>query len=164
VNLTALTTQQLTQIATTIQVVSSLAGGAASFIAGQKNADRAREEAAINEGRLRRERRILAARAQVAFGASGAQVGTGTPLELLADEAARRESDALLIRRTGAIQAGIFEQQGLLGLSTGFFGASSVLIEAEAKRLQLESEKRQTKAQFGFEEQDETEEEPEFNQ
>ena len=103
--------------ATAFSAAASLAGGAFGLVQGlqnasiqRQNARAAKEQAAAREEQLRRDRarRIGTIRAQI-----GAQGGTieGSPLDILADEAAEAELDARLVRFGGQVQARDFRNQ-----------------------------------------------------
>jgi len=76
-----------------------------AFRQGQANADAAGYNARvgeINKGFALRDQerkaQVAAGRAKAAYGASGVQLGTGSPLDVLADAASQSEYDKLKIR------------------------------------------------------------------
>lgn len=71
---------------------------------GERNAQAELQRAEAEEVRFRRDRQRRSAATRAAFGAAGVQV-EGTPLEVLADQAAEAEEDALLIRLGGLTAA-----------------------------------------------------------
>lgn len=97
---------------TAVSAVGEVAGGKAAYKAGMYDAAVAEEsarlsslEGAYEEGRIRREERALSGEAVAAMGASGVQLGTGSALELLRENAYNSEYDALAARWNAASQA-----------------------------------------------------------
>jgi len=71
---------------------------------GEQNAKTAEATAAAEETRMRRDRARRLAASAAKFGASGVQL-TGSPLEVLANEASENEEAALLVRYGGQVEA-----------------------------------------------------------
>jgi hypothetical protein len=82
----------------------------------QRNARQAELNAMARERRSRREARREMGRTRAAFGASGVQLGGGTPLDVLADQAMELEQNILLEQFQGESQATQFRTQSA-GLS-----------------------------------------------
>lgn len=79
-------------------------------IAEQQARD-ASERGFVEEEALRRKAHILKGQQRAAFGASGLDTGTGTPLDVLADTAYLSESDAATIRYNAQQERYGFESQ-----------------------------------------------------
>ena len=151
-------------------IASGVGGGISSIAAGQnqqanaefqadlarRNARSAQGAAAAREGQSRRAARRPAGRTRAAIGAAGL-ARSGTPLDLLADQAAEQELDALTIRAQGAsVAGGQRARAGLLsargdqaaraGLVSGATQAAGGLLSAEG---QLQSEGASLFPSFG---------------
>lgn len=70
----------------------------------ENEATAARNMAAFEENRHRRATARLLSSQRAAFGASGVESGSGTPLAVLGESAEQAELDALAIRRAGTVQ------------------------------------------------------------
>lgn len=92
----------------------------------ERNAAAAEQQAAAEEMRLRRDRARRLGLTRAGFGAAGVQLA-GTPLDVLADEAAEAEEEALLVRFRGRVGA----QEARL---RGGMEARSQTIAAQAAR------------------------------
>ena len=99
--------------------VVAVGGGIAAKKQGKAQAQLAEQSGEIGADRARREgRRSIADRA-ARFGASGVVVGTGSTLDVLADEAAEVEEQALVRAFSGDIGASGLRGQAGLALATG---------------------------------------------
>jgi len=126
-----------------IGAAAGIAGGVSSITqgrdqadaieaAGQYNAALALQETAVAEERLRRDRERRLGALRAAIGGRGVQL-TGSPLAILADQAAEAEEEALLVRfqgvqRAQAIQYGASYEASLAksqGLAQGILGFGS---------------------------------------
>lgn len=124
----------VTAVGTGISVASSLAMADQQRAVAKANAKAATQRAAIEEQRLREDRRRKLATARAKYGASGVSM-TGSPLDVMADQFATAEQDALLVRYGGAAEAGRSLMEGSLAaaqstgqaIGAGFSGASSIL-------------------------------------
>jgi len=105
----------------TIFAIAAAAGTGISAIASysayqqqakvaESNADAASAAARAEEQRLRRDRARRMGSIRAAYGAAGVQA-TGTPLEVLGDQAMEAELDALAVRYGGAVRSRNFENQ-----------------------------------------------------
>lgn len=79
---------------------------------------------------------------KVMFAASGVDVGTGTPLDVMSDEASKGKLDALTLRYGGLVQglrdtsAGtLAESQGSAAATAGYLGAGATLLTGAGKTL-----------------------------
>ena len=104
----------------------------------EQNAQQQRAVAALEAERHQRETGRRLGAISAAIGASGATFA-GTPLLVLADEAAEAEENRLLIllggeaaARSSEAQAAAFRQQGRNQLVSGIFGAGSTLLTTGA--------------------------------
>lgn len=117
-----------------VGAVSSIQQGRAAKRVGEQNAQLALGRAKLEEARFRRDQRRRLGRIRAGIGARGITV-EGSPLALLADQAAEIEEDALLIRFGGDVAAaeartrgsfakaaGISRGLSLLGTAAGFAG------------------------------------------
>lgn len=102
-----------------MQGVGSIMGGIAANRAGKftRKAMRVNERNAYGDGeeqasRIRDAARIEMGRQMVAQGASGFQMGTGSPLDALRESAINREVDLATIRRQTKMKGDGFVQQG----------------------------------------------------
>lgn len=113
---------------------------------GERNAQAILAQAGAEETRLRRDRARRLGATRAAFGAAGVQV-EGTPLDVLADQVATAEEEALLIRHGGVvgaenariggairardqrIAAGQAKQQGATSLLGAGFSIGETLLE-----------------------------------
>lgn len=99
--------------ATAVSAVGSIKGGNAEYKAGmyeaaadEENARFSELDGAYEESKIRREERQTSGDAIAAMGAGGGvQLGTGSALELLRENAYNSEFDALSARYTAATQA-----------------------------------------------------------
>ena len=108
------------ELAAIAAITSAVGGGIsaiAGYTAGMRDSDRAEKNAAsvqlaanAEEERLRRDRVRRMGAIRAAYGAAGVQM-TGTPLEVLGDQAMEAELDALTVRHGGRVQAESFEDQ-----------------------------------------------------
>jgi len=125
-----------------IGLVGSLASGVVAIGSavvaskqGRERAELAEQAGGIEADRVRREGRRSKADRAVRFGASGAVLGTGSTLDVLADEAAEIEEEALLRAFGGDLTAanlraqagqtlasGIITGIGSFGTAVGFAG------------------------------------------
>lgn len=90
-------------VLTGISAVAGFAQNLRQADAEEANADYAREAAKAEEQRLRRDRSRRIGATAAAFGAAGVTF-QGTPMDVLADEAALAEEDALLVRAGGELR------------------------------------------------------------
>lgn len=135
-----------------VAAVAALAfgGGAAQFVQaaqtarfqrrlGERNAQEATARAKAEEGRFRRASGRALGRQQAIFAAQGGGL-LGSPLDVLADQAADAEESALLIRAGGAAEAararftgGIQEREAFIGgfgsLLGGVTRGASLLVQ-----------------------------------
>lgn len=93
--------------------------------AGEFNAAAHIEAAGIREGQQRYADRVAMARGRALVGASGVDVTSGSPLDVMAENARQAELDALIIRRGGALEAETSRK--------------SAALEAEAQRRQAQA-------------------------
>ena len=130
-------------------VISSIVGAISAIDAGNEqkkaldyNADvmdaqaqSERDAATFEENRQREANAKLRARQRVAYLSSGVDLGEGTPLETLGDQAGKMEMDAMAIRYNGEIkakqsssQANIYRMQGVQAQKAGYTNAGSSLM------------------------------------
>jgi hypothetical protein len=91
-------------------------GGAISDINANiatQNAALARIDAKAEETRVRKSAEKLKGTQRAAFAASGVELGTGSPLLVLADTAREAEIEALTVRNRGEIKATGFEREAV---------------------------------------------------
>lgn len=111
----------------------------------QNLADRNARQAALNaqvrEQRSRRQAERASGRTRAAFGASGVRLGSGTPLDVLADQAMELEQNILLERFGGQQQAASFQARSegfdaqadrINPLASGAFAAGGSLLTSVA--------------------------------
>lgn len=115
-----------------ISAASSIAGGVSAQQAGQAEAKRLREAGQIEAADRRRQTSRLLARQTVAFAASGIDVGTGTPLQVLADTVAEEELAALRIEAGRTAQAESAEFRGDQALIQGVTGGITTVLGSAA--------------------------------
>lgn len=121
---------------------AAIAGGVGAYQQGrylqrvsEENARMTREAARINEQRLRTQRAKGLDELRASIGASGLSV-LGSPLELLGDEAAQAEMDALTVRHGGQVQARQQRIEGELAAAQGRAGLIGGLLSAPAPFLE----------------------------
>lgn len=85
----------------------------------EQQAARERQIAADEERDFRKKQSAVAAKYRAAMGASGTEIGTGTPLLAAMDFAAETELQAQRIREGGATRAGRMQQEAGLTRSAG---------------------------------------------
>lgn len=117
-------------------VFSSIEQGNFAEDMAKRNATLARQQGRVAEADFRRQARRRLGAARAAYGASGVDM-TGSPLDVLGDEAAFAEQQALLIRygMRGAVQgerlagrvAGVQARNNAIG--TGLSGAGTLLTQ-----------------------------------
>jgi hypothetical protein len=120
----------------------SAGGSIASGIMASQQAANAIRTSALEEQRFRRSARRRAGLARAQFGALGI-TSEGSPLEVLADQAAEQEEDAMLIRFGGQVRkaeskarSGVFASEKSASLLAGGIGASTALLRG-AERIML---------------------------
>lgn len=77
----------------------------------EQNAQLTRQQAAENMRQSRLDSLQTLGSARAAYGASGVDLSVGSPLDVLASDAATAERDALKIQRQGEITASQYDQQ-----------------------------------------------------
>jgi hypothetical protein len=85
----------------------------------QQQAERERQIAEAKEADYRRDQNRLMAERRAASGATGVEMGTGSPLLATEDFARESELNALRIRNGGEVNAGRLEQQAALYRTAG---------------------------------------------
>lgn len=132
-------------IAAVVSAVGTGISAIGAYSAAQFQADQADRNARavmaanrVEEERLRRDRTRRMGAIRAAYGAAGVQ-NTGTPLEVLGDQAMEAELDALSTRYNGASQAANLRssassyRSGATGsLISGGFGVGSSLLNSAA--------------------------------
>ncbi len=99
--------QQVTEGATSQAIADRTA------VIADQNAIIAKNQAVTEEFRIRRGAEKLKGKQRVAFAASGVDIGTGSPLLVLADTARQAEIDAMTVRTRGAIEEAGFKEQAV---------------------------------------------------
>lgn len=106
----------------------------------RQQAERERLEAANREEDFRRDQSKRMAQRRAALGASGVEIGTGSPLLASEDFAAETELQALRVRSGGETRATRLEQSALLtsaagknAQTAGFVRAGSLLVGGAGK-------------------------------
>jgi len=142
---------QFSTILTGLSAVVGAAGAISSGMAAskqskfqsavmQQQADRERQEATQREEDFRREQSRLMARRRALGGATGVEMGTGSPLLASEDFAGEVELQALRLRSGGELSATRLEQSAALERAAGrnartggFFRAGSSLLTGAGK-------------------------------
>lgn len=103
---------------TAISTVGQVKAGNAAKATGEYNAQTdiqnsqyALQDAQTSEAQRREADRLVLSGNKAAFGASGIDVNSGSPLEVLAYQTAQAEKDALNIRRSGALESQAYIRQ-----------------------------------------------------
>lgn len=124
-----------------LQGVSSIAQGLFARRLSKQNAVAAEQQAAAEETRSRRTSARRLGRIRAAFGASG---GTfeGSPIDVLADQAAEDEEDTLLIRFGGRVRARQARISGRIESQRHFTAAFGSFLEAGETLLDAPQEDR----------------------
>ena len=110
--------------------VSSIQQGRAAAKVGRQNAQLALARSALEESRFQREGKRQLARIRASIATRGITV-EGSPLALLADQAAEIEENAALIRLGGGIEAaqartrGDFARSASFGQAISLFGSAA---------------------------------------
>ena len=107
-------------------IVGAILSVASAAIASKQQramANLAEEAGGIEADRTRREGRRSIAERAARFGASGVVVGTGSTLDVLADEAAEVEEAALIGAFAGDVRASNLRAQAGQTLASGIIGA-----------------------------------------
>lgn len=127
-----------------LQSAASLTGAIGSYQQGRfeaevagRNAQAARQAAALEEARFRRQSRRNLGRRRAVLGNSGVTM-EGSPLEAMVDAAMESELDALLIGHGGEVaaranqhQAAISRQRGTAGLVGNLLAAPGPLLDLD---------------------------------
>lgn len=112
---------------TALGVGGQIAGGNAAKATAEFNAQKATEEAAMQEQQQREADRRTISMASARIGASGIE-RSGSPLDVLAESARQAELNALYIRRGGALDAQGQRIAGSNAQSAARAGAAGTLL------------------------------------
>lgn len=109
-------------VAASIGAATSIVMGVGASIAAGREAEAAEQAGQLEAERTRRQGRREGSALRARFGALSTQVGSGTPLAVLADKAAETEEEALLAIMQGGNVASRLRTQGDLALASGILG------------------------------------------
>lgn len=134
-------------VGTGVSVAGSIARGNAQAKAGRMNAALLEDQARFAQERAEAEAAMIVRENQrrmgavvAAYGASGVQIGQGTPLDVMSDVAAEGELSKRLRLYQGEIEAlqarqgaGIERQQASAAQRAGYFDAAGTLLTSGAR-------------------------------
>lgn len=119
----------------TLQTAGQALSGIGSLVSGfgqaasyEQNAKLARQQAQYNANQKRRETSALLSRQRAAYGASGVQVNTGSPVDFIAETAEQGEMDALMMLYGGEAEASMMQSRARQSRLGGILGAGTSLL------------------------------------
>jgi hypothetical protein len=129
-------------IGTTMMAVSQIQQAKAASDAAKYNAELARQQAGAErvrgkqeEKKLKRQKRLMLSKQRAAYAAAGVRIGTGSPLEVMADTAAQYELDIAASRYNTQIgisralsEAEYQEKAASQYRKMGYFSAAGTLL------------------------------------
>lgn len=112
---------------TVVSAIGQKKAGTAAQQAAEFNAQRALEESAIREKQIREEARLTQATGRANVGASGIEL-SGSPLDVLAENARQYELSALIERRGGQLEAEAQRKAGKAAKTVANYGTAGTLL------------------------------------
>jgi len=116
-----------------ISAAGTLAAGQAQANAAAYNAKLARMQAAASGAQVEQDWRRKIAETKAAYAASGVDVGTGSPLEVVADEATQGALAKRLVLWKGATESQQEKYAGEQAKASSYIGAGTSLLTGAGK-------------------------------
>lgn len=115
-------------VGTGVQTYGQIAGSRAEAEAYEYNAKQARIEAGLKEKQVRKRYATLMGEQRAAYAEAGVDITEGSPLLILAAQAAEAEEEAQMVRYGGRAEADKLRYMGKQTKRAGLMGATSTFV------------------------------------
>jgi len=120
-------------VGTAISSIGQIMQGQAQKEAYEYNAKMARIEAGLKESQIRKKYRTLMGEQKALYAEAGVDITSGSPLFVVAMQAAEGEEEALMARYTGQAEADKYKYYGKQARQAGYTGAISTFVTGLGK-------------------------------